>query len=278
MKQVLLPVALLISIATNAQQIKLSKGQRISISSTTNQEIDMGMGQMKNNSVTTSVLDIKDADTKNYNAVYTLTKLSLEIEGMGQSQSYDSDKPEDKDSEMGKAFGEDIGKETKVTIDKNSGNTTAEKAASPEKEDVEDENNPFAGITKMMGAADTESGITESAFFLIPAGKKAGDSWSDSVNVKDGMKGKRTYTLKSIDKNMATIAVFLTVEGRQDLELQGMQLEVNLSGKTEGELLVDTKTSLVKKSSRVADITGTMGMMGQSMPVSAKMTETTEYN
>lgn len=278
MKQILFLLTLSCSVAANAQQIKLNKGQQITITSTVSQDMDMGMGmQMKNNSNTTSVLEVKDADSKNYNAVYKLTKLNMTFDGMGQQQSYDSEKAEDKDSELGKSMGDKIGKEVKVSIDKNTGKATSETIpSSPEKKEA-DEDNPLEGMMDMFGAKESETAITESVFFLIPAGKKTGDSWSDSMNVKEGMKGIRTYTLKSINANEATIAVFSKMEGKQNVEVQGMQIDISISAKTEGEFLVDTKTSLMKKSSRVADITGNMDMMGQSMPLTSKMTEVTEY-
>jgi len=279
MKKVLLPVTLFFTVAVNAQSIKLNKGQKITIRSSVTQEINMGMGgDIKNSDTSTSVVEIKEADNNNYNAVYTLTKMKMSMDGMGQQESYDSEKPGDGATELGKAIGEKVGKEVKVKIDKNSGKTTSETPESPEKKEEEDQNNPFGNMTAMIAAAETESAITESAFFLIPAGKKAGDSWSDSVNVKDAMKGIKTYTLKSINDNIATIGVFSKLDGKQNVELQGMQIDINLSAKTEGELLVDTKTFLVKKSSRVADVTGNMDMMGQSMPISSKVTETTLYN
>lgn len=275
MKQLLLSATLFLSIAANAQQIKLNKGQKITITSSLVQDIDMGIGQINNSTNSTSVLNIKDADNKNYNAVYTLSKLSISVDAMGQQDSYDSEKPEDKDKELGKSLGEKIGKEVNVTIDKTTGNAVAETPATPEKEEEQD--NPFAGMKEMFGAADSEAGITQSAFFIIPAGKKAGDSWTDSVAVSDAMKGSKTYTIKSINGTEAVITVFSKMEGKQNIELQGMQIDIALSAKTEGELLVDTKTSLLKKSSRVADVTGNMDMMGQSMPITSKLTETTEY-
>lgn len=277
MKQILFLLMLGCSVAVNAQQVKLTKGQQITITSTVTQDMDMGMGmQMKNNSSTSSVLEVKDADNKNYNAVYKLTKLNMTFDGMGQQQSYDSEKAEDKDSELGKSVGDKIGKEVKVTIDKNTGKATSEKIAVPEKKE-EDEDNPLAGMMDMFGAKESETAITESVFFLIPAGKKVGDSWSDSVNVKETMKGIKTFTLKAMNGNDATIAIFSKMEGKQNVEVQGMQIDINISAKTEGEMLVDIKTSLMKKSSRVADITGNMDMMGQSMPLTSKMTEITEY-
>lgn len=237
----------------------------------------MGMGQMKNNTASTAVLEVKDADNKNYNAVYKLAKFSMSFDAMGQQQSYDSEKIEDKDSEMGKSLGNNIGKEIKLTIDKNSGKAVKEETAMPEKKEA-DADNPLVGMMDMLGAKDTETAIAESVFFLLPSGKKAGDSWTDSTNTAENMKGIKRYTVKSITENIATISIFSEVKGQQNIELQGMQVDINIFAKSEGEILVDTRNSLLKKSSKVADITGTMDLMGQSMPLTSKVIETTEYN
>lgn len=275
MKQILCVVAFGFSAVVNAQEIKLNKGQKISINSNISQDIDMGVAQVKNNTSTTALLEVKDSDSKNYNASFKVTRLVINANAMGQEENYDSDKPEDKDSEMGKAVSDKINKEEKVTVDKKSGKVIAGNAGVEKKEDPNE--NPMAGLMEMFGGGSTENAVTESAFFIIPTGKKVGDSWTDSLSVKDAMKGYKTYTIKSIAANEAVVAVFSKMEGKQNVDMQGMQIDIAMSAKTEGELWVDPKTSLMKKSSRVADITGTMDMMGQSMPLTAKMTEITEY-
>jgi hypothetical protein len=275
MKKILLLICIATSGLANAQ-VKLNKGQKINVTSTITQEIEvMGM-TVTNNTNSSSLIEVKEASDKNYVAVYKLSKLSVKAEAMGQEQSYDSEKPEDKDSELGKSFSDKIGVEVKVNIDKKTGKAVAEKADSPEKK-ADDAEDPMAGMMEMFGAKDNESAATQSAIFLIPSGIKVGDSWSDSTDSNEKIKSVTTYTLKSITGNEATVSLFSKKEGAQDVEAQGMQMTINISAKTEGEILVDTKTSLTKKTTRVADITGNMDMMGQSTPLSSKMTEITEY-
>lgn len=275
MKKVLLLICITSSALANAQ-VKLNKGQKINVTSTMTQEIEvMGM-TMTNNTNSSSSIEVKDASDKSYAAVYKLSKLSVKADAMGQEQSYDSEKPADKDSEMGKTFSDKIGVEVKMNIDKKTGKATAETLDSPEKKEDSAED-PMAGMMEMLGAKDNETATTQSAIFVIPSGVKVGDSWSDSTDSNEKIKSITTYTLKSIAGNEATVSVFSKKEGTQDVEAQGMQMSINISAKTEGEILVDTKTSLTKKTTRVADITGNMDMMGQSMPLISKMTEVTEY-
>ena len=275
MKKFLFSAAFLLSLAANAQKINLAKGKQIVITATANQEMTMSsMGmEMKNNNSSTAILEVKDLDNKNYNTTYKLTKISISMDAMGQQSSYDSEKPADKESEIGKSVEGKIGSEVKVLIDKNSGKSTLQKT-DEEKKEVE-EDNPLKGLMESFGAAD-EGATVETAFFILPAGKKVGDVWKDSV-INKQMKEVKTYTLKSLKGNEAVISLFSTMEGTSTVDAQGMQMDIALSAKTEGEMIVDVKNSLVKKRTSVSDITGNIDMMGQSMPVTSKVTAVTEY-
>lgn len=276
MKKYLLSATLLLSLATNAQKINLIKGKQIVITSTANQEMTMSsMGmEMKNNNSSTAILEVKDLDNNNYNTTYKLTKISISMDAMGQQNSYDSEKPADKESEIGKSVEGKIGAEVKVLIDKNSGKSTLQKSEKENKEEKE-EDNPLKGLMESFGAAD-EGATVETAFFILPAGKKVGDVWKDSVISKQ-MKEVKTYTLKSLKGSEAIISLFSNMEGTSTVDAQGMQMEITLSAKTEGEMIVDVKNSLVKKRTSVSDITGNIDMMGQSMPMTSKVTAVTEY-
>ena len=275
MKKFLFSAAFLLSLAANAQKINLAKGKQIVITATANQEMTMSsMGmEMKNINSSTAILEVKDLDTKNYNTTYKLTKISISMDAMGQQSSYDSEKPADKESEIGKSVEGKIGSEVKVLIDKNSGKSTLLKT-DDEKKEVE-EDNPLKGLMESFGAAD-EGATVETAFFILPTGKKVGDVWKDSV-INKQMKEVKTYTLKSIKGSEAVISLFSTMEGTSTVDAQGMQMNIKLSAKTEGEMIVDVKNSLVKKRTSVSDITGDIDMMGQSMPITSKVTAVTEY-
>jgi hypothetical protein len=276
MKQFILPVILLLSINAGAQKINLAKGKQIVITSTADQEMEMSsMGmQMKNNSSSTAVVEVKSVDNASYTTTYKLTKMKISMEAMGQQNSYDSEKPEDKDSEIGKGMGGKIGQETKVMVDKNSGKSTVEKTDTDKKDEPEE--NPFKGMMDSFGAAD-EGTTVESAFFVIPAGKKVGDVWRDST-INNKIKEVKTYTFRSLNGNEANISLFSTMDGTSSVEAQGMQMDLTVSAKSEGLVIVDTKTSLVKKRTSVTDVTGSIETMGQSMPMTSKVTAVINYN
>lgn len=276
MKQIILPVLLLMSFGVTAQKINLAKGKQILINATARQEMEMaGMGmQMSNNSSSSAVVEVKGVDNNNYSTTYKLVKMKISMDVMGQQNSYDSEKPEDKTTEIGKSVEGKIGQELKVSVDKNSGKSSVEKSLVDKKEETEE--NPFKGLMDSFGAAD-EGAAVETAFFVVPAGKKVGDVWTDSTT-NNKMKEVKTYTIKSIQGNDANISLFSKMDGTSSVEAQGMSMDITLSAKTEGTMLVDIKNSLVKKRTSVTDVTGNIEMMGQSMPMTSKVTAVTEYN
>ena len=276
MKKYLAVIILIASVNAQAQKIALKKGQQITIITKLDQDVDMtAMGmQMKNNSNTTGIFQHKDSNNENYITSYTLSKVNLKMDMMGQENKYDSEKPEDKDSEMGKAISEKIGKEVTVLVNKNTGKASLDiKTSSPEKQP---EANPMAGLMDAFGSVTEEANV-ETVFFILPAGKKTGDSWTDSSMSTKTMKDVRTYTIKSVEKGVADVTLLSLMSGTTNTEMQGMQMEISLSVKTEGQIVVDTVTSLVKKRSNTANLTGNIEMMGQSIPIISKAVMTVDY-
>jgi hypothetical protein len=127
-----------------------------------------------------------------------------------------------------------------------------------------------------MFADNSDEAIVAGAFEIIPKGKSVGDSWADTTTDKD-MKMIRTYILKSITANEAVIQSVMVSTGTNKLNFQEMEFEVKSETKTSGEIITDISTGLVKKRTNVADITGSIQMMGQDMPISAKATTTSFY-
>ena len=127
-----------------------------------------------------------------------------------------------------------------------------------------------------MVSQSTDDAVVASAFELIPAGKKVGDSWADSSSDKD-MKAVRTYTLKAINGNEATIGLTAVTTASNKLNFQDMEMELKSNTKTTGDIITDIKTGQVKKRSSKSEISGTVQMMGQDVPVSVTATTESTY-
>ena len=266
MKKILLLSFCFAAVYANGQNIKLINGKKITATTTTSMEMDMGMaGQMKMATSTTNVLNVTTTDDNSYKATNTITKVSISQEGMGQSVNFDSDKKEDRETEVGKEASKQLDKPAEISIEKNTGKVLEiNKKISPENGA---DKNPMADI---MGDTKSAEATAASAFLVIPAGKKIGDKWTDSTN-EVGMKGIKTYELKSMIEGLAIIAVKASAKGIISKEAQGMQFDITMNSTGDGSMLVDTKTGLVKKNDITSDVTGTLDMMGQSIPISMKM-------
>ena len=276
MKKIIFFIPLVISVAVFGQKnnIGLNRGQVVTITSKTSQDMNMGPGMdMKNTSVLINNLVVSGEDAKNFTVTSTLKKVTLSSQMMGQETKYDSDNPADKDSEIGKTMSDKIGKESIVYINKLTGEVVADKK-NGEVKDSSDKN-PFAAMLQ-SGELTDGAALATDLIFLIPAGKKAGDSWLDSTINKD-LKSKRTYTLKSIKDDIATIGLVGQLTGTSTMEMQGMQFDISMNSTTTGEITVNTKTKLVQKRTADADIDANIDVMGQNSPITAKALVTTEY-
>lgn len=266
MKKIALLSLSFISLYASAQNIKLAEGKKINATTTMTMDMDMGMGgQMKIATDATNVLVITGSEAENYLATNTITKMKSSQEAGGQSSSYDSEKESDKDSEMGKAMADEINHAKPVKISKSTGKVEEIKGESGKDE----EENP---MEQLFGG--TPGSASAGYFFIIPAGKKIGDSWIDSTNV-NGMKTINQNVLKSLNNGIAVINVSGKMNGTVSKETQGMQLDITINSTSNAVMEVDTASSIVKKRTDAMDMTGNMEVMGQSMPITAKMNATT---
>jgi len=260
---------------TEGFKIKLSNGQKIVIESSTDIQATLTMGmELTSNSATVNSLEVKNSTTNNYTISNALTKMKVNMNMMGQSNTYNSDNKEGNNEDMAKIFDEKMNKQVDVLLDNKTGATTTEKKKDKKADDADAD--PTAGLLKMF-ADNSDEAIVAAAFEIVPTGKSVGDSWADSTIDKD-TKMVRTYILKSITGNEAVIQSVIVATGKNKLNFQEMEFEVKSETKTNGEIVMDISTGLVKKRTNVADITGSIQMMGQDMPISAKATTTSIYN
>lgn len=255
-------------------KIKLANGQKIVVESTTEIEASLTMGmELKSNSITINTLGVKNSTDKNYTISNTLTKLKVNMNMMGQANDYDSENKEGNNADMAKIFDERLNKPVDIDIDNTTGVAIMDKKKVAKK-DI-DESNPADDLMKIF-SDNSDDAIVSGAFEMIPRGKSIGDSWSDTTIAKD-MKVLRTYTLKSITGNEAVIKSDIISTSVNKLNFQEMEFDIKSETKTIGEIITDISTGLVKKRTSTADINGSIQMMGQDMPISAKATSTNIY-
>jgi hypothetical protein len=279
MKKILLSVFAVLSVTFAFAQkytdkLVLASGNKITTeTSVTTEASVMGM-EMNNTTSSKAVIEVKSSTDKNYTVTNTTTYMKTDMNMMGQSMNYDSDKPEAGNADVAKAIGEKINKPVELLLDAKTGD--AMRTTKKEKSKDSDEGLPMDGLLSVAGE-NTDEGFVSSAFQLIPEGKKVGDSWSDSTITKDS-KVVRNFTLKNIDANIATIGLVATGNLTTKLEVQGMEIEMKSNTTTTGDIITDITTGRVKKKTSVKEINGSMQLMGQDMPVTAKATSSNIYN
>lgn len=251
------------------QAIVLKKGQIILAASTVQTESELSMGSSKNNISMNNELKVIDEKDKHYIVTVTVTKMKMDMEGMGQSMSFDSDKKEDRDSEIGQTIGSKINTADTFTLDKITGKLTAIQT-----ESKNDESNTSGGFSMMN--PDGEEQSFNSAFLIVPANKKPGDRWDETITNK-GLTTKKVYTLKSINQSLAVIEISGTIVGTIEQEMQGMTMNMTMDSKFKGDLQVNTNTGLVVQATNLVESNNSMDMMGQTMQITSKANSTTSF-
>ena len=104
----------------------------------------------------------------------------------------------------------------------------------------------MADMMKIFSDNGSDDAVVSGAFEMMAKGKSVGDSWADTATDKD-MKTIRRCTLKSILGNEAIIQSNIVLNAVNKLDFQGMEFTIKTETKTNGEIVTDISTGLVKK-------------------------------
>lgn len=236
---------------TNITQEMMGQTMDITMDITTSQKI--------------TVKDVSATDNK-VDMVTTHVKGNMSL--MGQDKTFDSDNKADMDGEM-KDLGKSINVVKALTIT-SAGKCKVDEAASPEKPDE----NAMAGMMQqMLGGAAAEEVAAEGYFMLIPAGKKIGDTWTDSV-INTATKTYWNYTWDSNAENTAVIKATAKTLTSTSFSTQGMDMTMNSTSDVTEVRKVDIKTGLINSKSNTTKLNGSIDVMGQSVPITGTVTTT----
>jgi hypothetical protein len=250
-------------------KIIVKKGQHFVVESKSDGVITQEMmGQSMELTLSNTTIintEIKDVKDNNYTITQTLTAIKTSFSGMGQDKSFDSEKKENMDSEEGAVYKDklNVPKDIEITdqgVDITKADTTKDKKG-----------DPMAAMMQMMGGG--QDNIAGVLFLVIPAGKKVGDTWSDSTS-NDGVKMKKTYTINSIANKEASVTIEGVLDINKTIQAQGMDLATVMTSKISSAVLVDLVSCIQKENKSVTDVTGTIDVMGQSVPITSKINTT----
>ena len=266
---------LLLSIAGFCQHpgtLVLAKGQKYLVenkfNAVTSQEMAGQSMESKAAIFTSNNFEVSDIKDDNYNLISTITKITAVLSAMGQDMSFDSDKKEDMDGEMGNGMKDIINQPKNVVVDKK-GNIVVTESDTLKKD------SSTAMMSMMLGQfmgdpEETGYGLKD-AFIIIPSKVKPGFSWTDSSSVK-GVKKTTTYTVKEIKGNEATIDISGTVNMDTNTQMGGMDVTNKSNGIMTGEEIVDVKTGILKQKTTNLESSGSVRAMGMDIPMKTKFT------
>ena len=248
--------------ATYSQKIALTKGQKLETITSTKMTMEV-MGQnVDNESTATSNIEVKDVNNDGYLFTNTVKRMTMKGSGMGQDMSFDSDKKEDMDGQVGQALKDRIGTVQEIQVDKQ-GKVTSTKDS--------DEKKAAGGMADMMSmTGDINKGQPYPILIQLPAkGVKTGDTWTDSSGTVATIKTVTIYTLKGVTADGALVSFTGTLAKSGTVEQNGMEIQMDMTGTTKGEATYDAGSGLLKTSASSSDIKGTLGIMGQNAPIAA---------
>jgi len=265
-----------------AGKLNLKKGQKIEVTSTTKSLISQeAMGQkiefnvVRNITEFFEILDVNDNQSK---LNHSIKRIALTMDGMGQTQSFDSDKKDTVDGKAVSPLQDALTKKYEATIDKQGTITTIKNTTDESSKAAESGSDMIVNLLKMLGPTiqlPTQPVQGEATLFKILPAKdiNKNESWTDSITTTDG-KEVTTYTLKDITS--ADILVDYTSQSTTSVkgDMMGMETTTNLVSKTKGKIIIDKSSGILKQKIGNTESTGTVEMMGQSVPLTATSTTT----
>jgi len=270
---VLVVAAMCSSMALLAQSnasLNLKKGQKYVVENkiSTKSSTEMQGQQMEADvDATTSYnIEVKDEVANNYNLTNTITNLKMNMTQMGQEMTFDSDKKDDLNGPIGSSLKDFINQPKAVVIDK-SGKVIQEK-----KEQKADDASSM--MAKQLGNFEATGFGADMAFEALPQNVKVGSTWTNKTDA-DGISKTTNYTVKAINGKLATIGLEGTLATDTKMEMQGMEITTKTTGTFAGEEIVDITTGVVQSNNSTTDAKGIVGVMGQELPTSSKVTSAT---
>ncbi len=261
-----------IAMAQNpTNKIVLTKNQQLKFTSSIKGNISQDMmGQTMETVMDISNIKnitVKDVSEQDYKIEAVTTRIKMNMTLMGQDKTFDSDNKDDLTGEL-KALGKDINKINPLELSADGKCKSTEKA-SPEKS-VE-EANPMNGMMQQMMGGGAEEITVAACFMLIPQGKKIGDSWTDTLGAGT-TKTVWNYTWDSTLANIAVIKITAKETNNSTVNAMGMDMTVNMINDIAEVRKVDLLTGIIVNNSSNKKITGTIDVMGQSIPITGTAT------
>jgi hypothetical protein len=212
-------------------------------------------------------ITVKEVAAKNYQLDAVITRIKMSMNMMGQDTNFDSNNKDDVAGQM-KETGKDVNVVKPLTLSVDGKCQLVEKA-SPEKS----ETNPMSSMMQEIMGGESDEVTTESYFMLIPYGKKAGDTWTDSI-IAGSSKTYWAYTWESTKANIAVIKAIAKATIKTTINMQGMDMAINMANDVVEDRKVNLTNGIITGKISTAKINGTMDVTGLSLPMTGSIATT----
>ena len=288
MKKIFLVFAIAASLNVMAQKtgskVAFPKGQKLEMTAQTKAVITQEvMGQSMDMNVNSTIVrsfDIEEVTNGTAKIEHKIKKLQFAFDAMGQAQTFDSDKPEDMKSEIGKSLEKSIKNKYSMSVDE-TGTILAVKA-DDDNPNANSENSEADVMGNMMGQFAEglqvpKTGEIISLKVTTNSQLSKGQSWTDSLTGEEH--GTVKYTVTGVsDSEILIDYVSDGITKKKQEVAGGVEMDVNLKNKTSGIITLDKKSGLLKRRTVESEGSGTMEVMGQSIPMKSKITGTITVN
>lgn len=243
--------------------VQLKTGEKFKVFNTSTNNINQQMmGQEIQINIAATISDslyVKSETAQIFSVSKVTNRLLMEMDAMGQQRSYDSDKAEDREGEIGEKFKDKIGVSVDATVTKKGDVkiTSAVPAAEPD---------AMGGMMNVNNDSATIAGL-----FLIPPSKEinAGESWTDSVISSTG-KIATSYTYVKTENGVAYLSFTLKAINEGTTNANGMEVKSKVQSEGSGTLMLELKSGLVLERVTTMKLSGNSEVMGMEIPLTGE--------
>lgn len=254
-------------------KLKFKQGQEISIKVTAESKVSQeAMGQAIDFN-TTMTLDhgyvVTNSTADNTTLHHDIRRIVFSLEGMGQNKNFDSQNPDDLNSEIGVTVKEVLSKSYDVIIDPTG------KVLMSKPETITLTKADAAAIIMSL-QSDQMSVVfppkkNEPGFFKILPDKKVdiNGGWVETKESGDE-KSSTSYTLKEITDSTMVIDFKGTSNTSVKSQMMGMETLTKMNHHFTGTIILDKETLIMREKTTETESNGSTEMMGGTLPVTTK--------
>lgn len=210
---------------------------------------------------------IASAPDKNKKISITYESMKMTMDGMGNNLVLDSDSS---DNATPNPFARLKGKSFSIIID-NKGKVIQVMGVDSIVKALD--NNKMAQT--FINEESLKSSLSQAFNFYPKTPVQIGSSWTSRTEISTPFKlsGDYTYTLTKVENNKAYIAIngTLSSNGLQPMHYNGMDLKMDMTGATTGNMVIDMATGMFENNHLNMAINGNVDAGGMTIPLSVNM-------